>query len=185
MICPRARRRRLSCSSHRATRLVSRIHSSSALTACAPASSRPICSLENFTSPWWTCGWLAAASGSINSSGQFAHHCSKDVITFKCQTTAYCNRYTAWTHSFWLSTIRLCKNDNSGFFKADGSFGAKLEMLGSVIVHEVAHNINAIGDKKINGTKMYSETEVQQLAKRKPGVASWNAANYDEYARSR
>jgi hypothetical protein len=54
-----------------------------------------------------------------------------------------------------------------------------------VLNEMISHNINAIGDKKINGNKMYSKTEVQQLAKRKPGVASWNAANYDEYARSR
>jgi hypothetical protein len=51
-------------------------------------------------------------------------------------------------------------------------------------VHEVSHNINAIGDKKLNGTRMNNEDRVQRLARIKPIRASWNAYNYQYFARS-
>lgn len=114
------------------------------------------------------------------------HHLN--VITFKCRSTGtICGkkRASAWTLSTWHSQIRLCKFDGGGFFRSNGGLLSEAEEMGDIIVHEIAHNINAIGDKKLGGNKMYSKSEVQRLAKKRPAAASWNAANYDNFADER
>jgi RHS repeat-associated protein len=119
---------------------------------------------------------------------KIARRCSDNVLTFKCRSTGkLCGKKTAsaWTHSVWTGQIRLCKYDGGGFFKSNGDLGQEAQYLGDTIVHEIAHNINAIGDKKLNGNKMYSESEVVRLAKERPITASWNAANYDNFADTR
>lgn len=116
---------------------------------------------------------------------KIAHRCSNNVITFKCRSTGnLCGKEkaSAWTHSVWHAQIRLCKYDNGGFFESNGDLDREAEKMGDIIVHEIAHNINAIGDKKLSGNTMYSESEAQRLANKRPAVASWNAANYDNFA---
>jgi hypothetical protein len=113
---------------------------------------------------------------------KIVHRCQKDVITFKCRTTGKCaGDFSAWTHSIWNGTIRLCKNPK-GFFLPNGKLNGKLEMASGIILHEVSHNINAIGDKTLGGVKQSEVNEVQNLAKKNPCRASWNAANYEMYA---
>jgi hypothetical protein len=52
-----------------------------------------------------------------------------------------------------------------------------------VLVHEVSHNINAIGDKRFHGHLMSSDSKVSELAAIKPIRASWNAYNYQHFAK--
>jgi RHS repeat-associated protein len=119
---------------------------------------------------------------------KIVHRCQKNVITFKCRTEGeICGfgKGVAWTYSSWHATIRLCKNSQGGFFRPDGTLKSDVEVLGGTIVHEVSHNINAIGHKWMNGKKMTEETDVKPLAKAYPTKASWNASNYQYHARHR
>lgn len=110
---------------------------------------------------------------------------SENVITFKCKSTGnICGnkKSGAWTLSSWHAWIRLCRNDKEGFFTPCGSRRDSARNAGALILHEVSHNINAIGDKSLNGTAMRSASEVQDLAGKKPTRASWNASNYQRFA---
>jgi RHS repeat-associated protein len=119
---------------------------------------------------------------------KIAHRCQKDVITFKCRSTGEICGYgkgVAWTHSMWSATIRLCKNSQRGFFLPNGSAFYDVDEGGGSVMHEISHNVNAIGDKELNGKKPDTVSEVQNLAKKNPLRASWNANNYEEYAEER
>ncbi|WP_280524034.1 RHS repeat-associated core domain-containing protein [Enhygromyxa salina] len=120
---------------------------------------------------------------------KIVRRCSKNVITFKCRSTGEFCGFTdssAWTHSSWHAWIRVCKNGRRGMFRSNGTprYDSKI-FNGGTILHEVSHNINAIGDKRLNGSKVSLHDEVQELASRKPVRASWNAANYEHYGASR
>lgn len=139
-------------------------------------------------SKWWGIYNNTRFNRIKNNFGKITRRCRRNVITFKCRTTGrICGRKkaSAWTHSFWHAQIRLCKYDDGGFYKSNGDLARAASKLATTAVHEIAHNINAIGDKKVNGSKVYSISSVQRLAKEKPGVASWNAANYDKFADAR
>jgi len=84
----------------------------------------------------------------------------------------------------WHATIRLCVKE-TGFFGLDGKLVKDIPTSGGLFTHEVAHNINAIGDKKLNGSKMRTDQQVQRLARQKPTRGSWNAYNYQQFAKSR
>ncbi|WP_146658369.1 RHS repeat-associated core domain-containing protein, partial [Enhygromyxa salina] len=119
---------------------------------------------------------------------KIVRRCSKNVITFKCRSTGnYCGvgDASAWTAHNWHAWIRLCKNNKNGIFRPSGTPEYDNRRSGAIVLHEVAHNINAIGHRRLKGEKMRSEEQVQLLAATKPTRASWNADNYEEYGMSR
>jgi len=69
-----------------------------------------------------------------------------------------------------------------GFFTTKGAPAEEPDQLGRWIMHEVTHNIGPIGDKKMGGEAMYFSNQVRRLARKNPNRASWNAANYDQFA---
>jgi len=70
----------------------------------------------------------------------------------------------------------------TGFFGLDGQLDRSVDESGGFFVHEISHNINAIGDKKLNGEKMKKNNETQPLARDNPTRASWNAYNHQRFA---
>ncbi|KIG13243.1 Rhs-family protein [Enhygromyxa salina] len=119
---------------------------------------------------------------------KIVRRCSKNVITFKCRSTGEICGFTyssAWTLSSWHSWIRVCKNNKRGMFRRNGDRKFDRATSGGKIAHEISHNINAIGDKKLNGHKARTDDEVRALASRKPTRASWNGFNYQQFAVSR
>jgi len=97
-----------------------------------------------------------------------------------------------FTHSSWHSTIRLCKNDNQGFFERAKGTGATTPASAITrtlwyrrgnLVHEISHNINAIGDK-VSAEGVGLDGKAKNLAGQSAHKASWNAANYQWYAQS-
>lgn len=113
--------------------------------------------------------------------------CSKNVITFKCRSTGYCKEggtTVAWTLSTWHDKIRLCKNNSSGYFRSSGALRGSQRTRGATIMHEVSHNINAIGDKSVNGSAVTNAAQAQDLAAEHPTRASWSAENYERFSLS-
>lgn len=109
------------------------------------------------------------------------------MITFKCRSTGKCSNdkpNVAWTLSSWHAYIRLCKNDRSGYFTSDDKLRGGVSARGATVMHEVSHNINAIGDKKINGNKANDGPKSRDLAKKHPTRASWSAENYARFSSS-
>jgi RHS repeat-associated protein len=139
--------------------------------------------------PWWGKYYDTRFHRIKWNFRKIAYRCQKDVITFKCRTTGEkCGKGTsvAWTHSVWGATIRLCKNNKGGIFLPDGEPAyRRLDERGGIVMHEVAHNINAIGDRRINGSTAISPDQTKRLSQNNPISASWNAGNYEQYARSR
>lgn len=145
---------------------------------------------------WWGKYNSARFKRIGNNYGKIVRRCSKNVIKFKCRSTgSKCGRSSktvvAWTHSSWHSTIRLCKNSWDGFFEEDGKLRYEIRAThkalagvqthsSTVLVHEIAHNINAIGDKMSTW-----DWNMKGFAKRKPAVASWSARHYEYFAGTR
>ncbi len=116
---------------------------------------------------------------------KIVRRCSENTITFMCRDSGLCGgdgATRAWTLSHWHAWMRLCRNGGQGFFGENGQRRFSATTSGSSIVHEVSHNINAVGDKRLNGTRMRTPGEVQKLAIEKPIRASWNANNYQDFA---
>ncbi|WP_165704174.1 M35 family metallo-endopeptidase, partial [Enhygromyxa salina] len=119
---------------------------------------------------------------------KIVRRCSKNVITFKCRSTGEICGFTdarAWTRLSWHAWIRVCKNNKKGLFRPNGTPRGFFDESGGTILHEVSHNINAIGDKRLNGAKVRGKDAARELASRKPVRASWNASNYQQYGLSR
>lgn len=136
---------------------------------------------------WWGKYYNVRFNRIKNNYGKIVRRCSKNVITFKCRSTGYCGNdesTVAWTLSTWHDKIRLCKNNNRGYFTSGGALRGSEQTRGATVMHEVSHNINAIGDKDINGSAVDTPGEAQDLADEHPTRASWSAENYEQFSLS-